>query len=137
MPMPPRWEYIVGNAPLFQYSDSISTNESRSPLRIECSALTEDDWLSIANLVAHAMVFSKAVGVPSSGLPFAEALNKFAHDSGPTLIVDDVLTTDGKLVRFRSELQLNRPYIGLVLFARRQPPIWVRSIFTSSLGSYL
>ena len=45
-----------------------------STLKIDCDALSDEDWQSIAVQVANRFKFRAVVGVPSGGLPFARAL---------------------------------------------------------------
>lgn len=76
------------------------------------------------------------VGIPRGGLRFAAALRPYAVlHSDTVLIVDDVLTTGASMKEMRS-LKESQGYhtIGLVIFARKQPPTWVEPIFRAPFG---
>lgn len=96
--------------------------------KIECDALTDKDIETLARIIARHMRFSRVVGVPRGGLRLAAAL-KFYETEGPFLIVDDVLTTGGSMERVRAEYA-DHETIGVVLFTRKQPPDWIKSVFT-------
>ncbi len=122
---------------MFQWSEFKSHAGLTLKWKIICDALTEEDWDSLARLVASRYDFKLAVGVPQGGLAFAAALNKYAksaHTGLPIIITDDVLTTGGSMEEVKRELvkQYNGSILGVVLFARGQVPVWVRSIFNLS-----
>ena len=96
--------------------------------KIECDALTDKDIETLANVIARRVNFSRVVGVPTGGLRLATALKQF-ETRGPFLIVDDVLTTGGSMERTRAEYA-DHETIGVVLFARRTPPSWIKAVFT-------
>lgn len=113
---------------LFQWGEFKLSAGQRSPLIIDCNALTPADWETIANLALETLPsFGQVEGVPRGGLPLAALFAEFAtglpHD--PLLIVDDVYTTGKNIERQRN----GRDAIGLVLFARSPPPAWVRPLF--------
>jgi hypothetical protein len=131
---------------LFQRGDFTLNSGAESSWKLECDALTDEDWDGVAAmarvLVPH---FSDVVGVPRGGLKLADRLKPFAVAGvGPQLVVDDVLTTGGSIGRLRAELILARglaPYVvfphdgkahktvvGVVLFARGPCPYWVKAI---------
>ena len=51
-----------------------------STLKIDCDALSDEDWQSIAVQVANRFKFRAVVGVPSGGVPFARALEPYVDD---------------------------------------------------------
>ena len=80
------------------------------PFKIECDAFSSKDWDCLARMVVEYSdrPFYKAEGIPRGGIPFADALNKYASgnkDDMP-LICDDVWTT-GK--SFKDYMSLNYP----------------------------
>jgi len=104
----------------------------RSKYKIDCDALTSEDWSALANIVAARFGFSAVEGVPKGGLAFAGALRPLERATPvgyPLLIVDDVLTTG----RSMEEQRNGRTAIGIVLFSRTMDfPRWIHPIFTMS-----
>ncbi len=87
--------------------------------KIECDALTKDDWECLANLISWKVKFHDVMGVPSGGIPLANALEEYRSKdpNDPFLIVDDVYTTGKSINKF-----MNTPTdIGFVVFARTRP----------------
>src|SRR5438128_7007958 len=79
--------------PLFQVGYFTSQSGQLLKWKIECDALTDEEWAGAARIaIDYLPDFSYASGVPRGGIQFARALNKYAT-KGPTLIVDDVFTT--------------------------------------------
>ena len=99
-----------------------------STLKIDCDALTVDDWETIAVQVANRFKFRAVVGVPSGGLPFASAMRPYVDaDSQDMLIVDDVLTTGASMELARA--RCSGRTIGVVLFARGPCQEWIHPVF--------
>jgi orotate phosphoribosyltransferase len=93
--------------------------------KIECDALTEQDWKTLARIAAYVLPpFGNVIGVPTGGLPFAEALEEHAT-VGPLLVADDVLTTGGSIGKYMAKGDL-----GVVVFARGPCPPGVTALFT-------
>lgn len=96
--------------------------------RIECDALTDDDWRALAEM-AYAILppFSTVIGIATGGtkLQYAlQAIQSHGHNN-PRLIVDDVLTTGASMIHL-----MTRPDdIGLVVFARGPLPYNVYTLF--------
>lgn len=87
-----------------------------SDFKIECDSLTETDWDTLAYLGSRIVgSFSSVSGVPKGGIPFAKAMEKYIGDLGPHLVVDDVLTTGGSILK---AVYNHKGSIGLVVFAR-------------------
>jgi orotate phosphoribosyltransferase len=105
----------------------------RSRVKIDCDALTDDDWECLAFLLRERLPpFGPVVGVPRGGLKLAAALLPHSSKDCPTvLIVDDVLTTGGGVegVRARIASSLTNPIVGAVVFARGLCPPWVYPLF--------
>ncbi len=140
---------------LFQAGDFVLASGARSSWKIECDALTRDDWEALAAIAAERLPpFGAVEGVPRGGLLFAEALRKYsrscsvsyphpAHDwcDGtplPILIAEDVVTTGGSMERFRAKLNLSgQSVVGVAAFARGTCPEWVIPLFrlTAAVGS--
>ena len=115
-------------ANLFEKGKFISHSGETLSWKIECDVLTNADMLTMAELVHfYFSPFSEVIGIPFGGTRLANALQQYVCNSGPTLIVDDVLTT-GKSME-DTKRNANGEVIGVVLFARREPPQWVTPIF--------
>jgi orotate phosphoribosyltransferase len=113
---------------LFQKGQFTLNSGPTAHFKIECDALTNDDWECLAFLLFNRLpAFSSVEGVPTGGLKLAEAMKKYTSSEGPLLIVDDVLTTGGSMERFRGI----RPAIGAVVFARAACDVmhWVTPLF--------
>ena len=96
--------------------------------KLECDALTPDDWAWAAARVAERYSFTDVMGVPEGGLPFERALKPHRKSGGEYfLVVDDVLTTGSSILSAMAGMP---NALGIVLFARRQEPVGVKAPFT-------
>ena len=94
--------------------------------KIECDALSDDDWQGLACIASEILPpFGNVEGVPRGGLKFADALRQYIT-TGPLLICDDVCTTGNSMETFRN----NRNAIGVVAFSRGISPGWIIPLFT-------
>lgn len=116
--------------PLFLNKSFKSHSGLDLSFKIDCDALTADDWEAIASLIGPKLQFSAVDGVPRGGIPFAEALKPYASDDGGLLIVDDVLTTGGSMEEVRKAASGFKTVKGIVLFARGECPDWIEPVFT-------
>lgn len=122
---------------LFQLGDVTLASGAKSHFKLECDALTDKDWECLAAMMAKVVgPFSQVVGVPRGGLKLADKLlvYQMARMSGPTLIVDDVLTTGGSMTRtllerFDATDIVAGKVKGAVVFARGICPYWVTPLF--------
>jgi len=117
---------------MLRWGEFVSNAGHRLPFKIELDELTDADWDCLARMVAGEFAFSTVEGVPTGGLRFAEALQKYVSPPrvNVLLLVDDVLTTGGSMERQRA----GRDAMGVVVFARSKPvPSWIIPIFR--LGS--
>jgi len=118
---------------IFQNKPFIGHAGQELPWKVECDALTDDDWKWAAARVAERITFGTVTGIATGGLAFESALDKYkARDSEVCLICDDVLTTGTSMKEFRRLLKINiNPglIIGVVLFARTEPPPWIGAIW--------
>jgi hypoxanthine phosphoribosyltransferase len=103
-----------------------------SDFKIECDALTSDDWDTIAYLIAKHFSFSNVVGIPRGGIALERSLKKYKKSLGPLLIVDDVLTTGTSMEEMKDTYleRYNNNIIGVVVFARGKCPNWITPIFS-------
>ena len=115
---------------LFQKGDF--TSHAGLPLawKIECDALTDDDWETLAFLISQRCTFGTVYGIPRGGVKLAKSLEKYCDPVIKTrLVVDDVYTTG------KSMNDVMKPGdIGYVVFARRNVMFnadrYVRALFT-------
>ncbi len=114
---------------LFKSGDFVLHSGSKSNFLIDCEALTNAELEALAAYVVPTLPgFEAVVGIPRGGLRFAEALARYIKPgTGTMLLVDDVYTTGASM----TEARMQEPNaIGVVIFARRQPPFWITPIFT-------
>ncbi len=115
---------------LFRLGDFTLSSGEASPFKIDCDALSDEDWAAVAAMLAEQLPpFYSVDGVPRGGLKLAEAMRKYVRrGGGKHLIVDDVLTTGGSIARWRQRYP-GCQVIGAVLFARGPAPSWVTPLF--------
>jgi hypothetical protein len=99
--------------------------------KIECDALTQEDWETLALVVAaYAGPFGRVVGVPRGGLALAKALEAYTVPASPALVVDDVLTTGRSMLDLMQEISAKGASVkGWVVFARGPCPHGVQALF--------
>ena len=118
---------------LFQLGSFVLRSGAKSDWKIECDDLTPDDWAALAKMASEILPpFGQVEGVPRGGIPFADALRKYAT-TGPLLIAEDVVTTGGSMVRFATslgQLASGQSAIGVCVFARGKCPEWVTPLFS-------
>jgi orotate phosphoribosyltransferase len=85
--------------------------------KIDCDCFCDEDWKTIASLIAARTQFDEVFGIPSGGTPLAEALKVYSQKGFPRLLVDDVYTTGGSIVKWRKPGDLI-----WVVFARGRVP---------------
>lgn len=114
---------------LFQLGDFTLASGQKSRWKIECDALTDAGWECIAYLAAQITPdFGVVIGVPTGGLPFARAMQKYVSPASLTrLVVDDVLTTGNSM-----KAMMQPGDFGLVAFARRPLPAGIGAVFIFS-----
>ena len=125
---------------LFQKVDFKSSAGLDLKWKIECDAISDDEWKCIATMIMErTRPFKNVVGIPRGGIKLAQELDKYStgyyHD--PVCIVDDVLTTGNSMEKYREELEKNRSKdepmisrpIGWVVFARGECPKWINPLF--------
>jgi hypothetical protein len=125
---------------LFQHGDFISHAGLPLKWKLECDAITDDEWKCLAKMIMDYQKepFYEAVGIPRGGLKLAEALNEYASGDSRdfTLVCDDVFTTGTSMQEFIKEKYPNW-LMGMgyrwVVFARRPAngyPHFTRALFT-------
>ena len=127
-------------ADLFEVGDFVSHAGKELPWKIECDAIRPEWWDALARMVMDYQdrPFYKAVGIPRGGVPFAQAMNKYASGdpNDQIMICDDVFTTG---TSFKDFIRENFPEWTMgqgyrwVVFARQpcyEHPHHVRALFT-------
>ena len=118
---------------LFQIGNFALHGGEYSDWKIECDALTDEDWETLAYLIQDKVTFYGVIGVPKGGIKLARALRKYGtlDNSLPILIVDDVLTTGASMQAMKDHVaDIPAKYVlGYVVFARRKCPNWVSALF--------
>ena len=112
--------------------------------KIDCDALTDDDWETLAKIISRRITFKAVVGVPTGGNKLAEALDKYSKDPEPypdgyippypVLLVDDVITTGNSMNEWRDKIIASgeRDVVGFVVFSRQDfhnPFGWIHVLF--------
>jgi len=122
-------------ANLFQSGKFISHSGKELNWKIECDALTEEDWQCIAELIAARFKFRWVYGVATGGIRLQEMLEPHESEvlSDPILLVDDVFTTGTSMDWMRLNFE-GEDVIGVVLFARGPCPDWITPIFQLTPG---
>ena len=115
---------------LFQLGNFVSHAGNELEWKIECDALTDDDWECLAKMISEKTEFGSVYGIPRGGTKLADALQKYCKPNHPIrLVVDDVWTT-GKSMRD----VMKKGDMGFVIFARERiqfnPDNYVRALFT-------
>lgn len=119
---------------LFQLGNFISHAGKELEWKIECDALTEEDWECLAKMISDRIMFHEVIGIPRGGNKLAAALQKYREPkmSKQTyrLVVDDVWTTGTSMLEVLGENDF-----GYVVFARQKiPPLYpVRALFTMDI----
>ena len=115
---------------LFQLGKFISHAGNELEWKIECDALTDDDWECLAKMISERTTFGSVYGIPRGGVKLQLALEKYCDPNNKIrLVVDDVYTT-GKSMR---NVMVGDD-IGFVIFARKyitfDAQYYVRALFT-------
>ena len=104
--------------------------------KIECDALSEDDWKGIARMIMdyETRPFGSVEGIPRGGIPLANALQEYATEGRP-MIVDDVYTTGASFNEYCYEHYRTMSFDynpKWVVFARSKPKdrTGVKALFT-------
>lgn len=117
---------------LFRWGKFTSASGLDLDWKIECDALTDGDWVCIANACAPKIgAFGSVIGVPRGGIRFAAALAHHAQPNSQRLLVADDVWTTGKSMQdvVRREITERGVYDwrGVVAFARGKLPPHVLS----------
>lgn len=118
---------------LLQLGNYVAASGKTLKWKIECDALTDDDWRCLAAMARDIVKpFSSVWGVPRGGVRFAQFLREHVTlGAENVLLVDDVLTTGGSIVNFIQGCHYSPDEI-LVAFDRSgtaKIPFYYSSIF--------
>ena len=125
---PPRVNSVQNRLSLFVKKDWMMHSGHPACYKVECDALTDEDLDTLAFIVSLKGLFRSVIGVPTGGIRFATALEKYKSNSGVRLIVDDVLTTGQSMEQMKITLGWTDA-VGVVIFSRGACPDWIRPIF--------
>lgn len=128
---------------LFIQKEFVTNAGQKAQYKIECDALTEEDFETAAYLINRYCVrksirFCRVEGVPRGGLRLSKPLEKYIDPDGEyVLVVDDVFTTGGSIKRHIKEIDIpeEKEILSFVVFARNENevPEWIKPVFTMTL----
>ena len=121
-------------AKLFTVGDFISHAGLPLKWKIECDAISPEQWSALATMIMDYQTepFSKVVGIPRGGLPLQYALEKYVTEGEhPWLICDDVYTTGTSFREFCTTKETMFAYKWCI-FARKTIPSMenINALFT-------
>ena len=121
------------NIDLFQTVDFISHAGLPLKWKIECDALSDDEWKTIAKMIREYedQNWQYAVGIPTGATRLGEILTTYGTGSvkDPVLIVDDVYTTGKSFIDFEEKHYKDKKVIKWTVFARKPPTENVKVLF--------
>jgi len=122
---------------LFKYGTFTSHSGLKLNWKIECDALSENEWDCLAAMIVEreSRPFCKAEGIPRGGLPLAKALNKYAtnKEEDRILICDDIWTTGRSFKEYTEEHYpdwIMNQGMRWVVFARKMPLDGTKALFS-------
>ena len=116
---------------LFIREDFISHAGLPLTWKVECDALTDNDYEALAKIVSEKLTFRDVKGIPRGGIPFEKSLKPYCtnDENDPLLIADDVYTTGTSMREVYEE-----GAIGIVVFARNEiTDDWIKAIWQLSI----
>ena len=116
---------------LFIREDFISHAGLPLTWKVECDALTDNDYEALAKIVSEKLTFRDVKGIPRGCIPFEKALKPYCtnDENDPLLIADDVYTTGTSMREVYEE-----GAIGIVVFARNEiTDDWIKAIWQLSI----
>lgn len=121
-------------AKLFSVGDFISHAGLPLKWKIECDAISPEQWSALATMIMDYQKepFSKVVGIPRGGLALQYALEPYVTEGEhPWLVVDDVYTTGTSFRQFCTNKHTMFAYKWCI-FARKPIPSMenINALFT-------
>jgi len=116
---------------LFIREDFISHAGLPLTWKVECDALTDNDYEALAKIVSEKLTFRDVKGIPRGGIPFEKALKPYStnDENDPLLIADDVYTTGTSMREVYEE-----GAIGIVVIERNEiTDDWIKAIWQLSI----
>ena len=116
---------------LFIREDFISHAGLPLTWKVECDALTDNDYEALAKIVSEKLTFRDVKGIPRGGIPFEKALKPYCtnDENDPLIIAADVYTTGTSMREVYEE-----EAIGIVVFARNEiTDDWIKAIWQLSI----
>ena len=118
---------------LFQLGKFTSHAGNELDWKIECDALTDQDWDCLAKMISQRCEFGSVYGIPRGGVKLQKSLEKYITPKNPyRLVVDDVYTTGKSMLE-----AMNKGDIGFVVFARKRVDfdagVYIRALFTMDI----
>ncbi len=120
---------------LFQWGAFTSASGKPLQWKIECDALTDEDWQCIANIGMYVLPpFGGVAYVPTGGAKLARAFKPYCMlGTDRWLVVDDVWTT-GKSMWDHVETMNITDWVGFVAFSRGPMPNNVKCFMRTTEG---
>ena len=121
---------------LFQEVDFTGHSGDQLHWKIECDALSDNDWKCLARMISEVekRPFQAAIGIPRGGVKLGTFLNHYGtgNPKDPYLICDDVLTTGGSMNEYKDKYFSKYDCFGWVIWNRRKNENvdWIESLFT-------
>ena len=119
---------------LFQDVDVVGHAGGRLTWKIECDALSTEEWRVLGNLILHyeKRPFRVAIGIPTGATELGNILNQYAtgESQHPVLVVDDVYTTGTSFREFKEAHYKDEHIIQWVCFARKPTSPDINALFT-------
>lgn len=129
-----QWQRYLGHG-MFKTGDFTLKSGEKSSWKIDCDALSVEDWDALAQMaLPFVQPFNAVYDCGGASMQFAAALIPFISKSGAPLVVDDVFTSGATMEAVRINVvpkELDGPMgcKGVVVFARHKPLPWVRAMF--------
>ena len=118
---------------LFQKIDFISHAGLPLSWKIECDAISSDEWIALAHIIREfePRNWRYSIGIPRGGVALGKALDKYStnNSNDPVLIVDDVYTTGKSFKDFKNNFP-NEEVLQWCVFARKPTENGVNALFT-------
>lgn len=111
---------MQNNLDLLIRNKFISHSGKELYFKIECDSLSNESIETLAYIIKCKYDFKKVIGIPRGGIRLAEALKQYCNpNSNLILLVDDVLTTGGSMIKAKEESNEDDKWIqGIVIFSR-------------------